>query len=113
LTRLRCGVAGVWADVQATDFESRAEAIVDQIEASNPHVIGLNEVSTFDFLYNSVDDDLVFLDILTAELNFRGLDYSVPANAVSTNFTIQLPISYTPDCEMQDAITYTEFDVES
>ncbi len=85
--------------------------IVDQIEASNPHVIGLNEVSTFDFLYNSADDDLVFLDILTAELDSRGLDYSVPADAVSTNFTIQLPISYTSDCEIHDAITYTEYDV--
>ncbi len=110
-SQIACGVAGVWAHVQATDFASRAEAIVDQIEASDPHVIGLNEVSTFDFLYNSVDDDLVFLDILTAELDSRGLDYSVPTNAVSTNFTIQLPISYTPDCTIHDAITYTEYDV--
>jgi hypothetical protein len=110
-SQIACGVAGVWADVRATDFASRAEAIVDQIEASNPHVIGLNEVSTFDFLYNSVDDDLVFLDILTAELDSRGLDYSVPADAVSTNFTIQLPISYAPNCEIHDAITYTEYDV--
>jgi len=112
-----CAVNDVWEDVVATDFPARAVAIADQIEASAPHVIGLNEVSTFDF---AVDDskDLVFLDVLEAELASRGLAYAVPVDpttfepAVSTNFQVQLPIVF-GECPVQptEAITYTEYDV--
>ena len=87
-----CAVYGVWQDVIATDFPSRAVAIADQIEAARPHVIGLNEVSTFAFTYGS-SPDLVFLDVLQAELGSRGLDYD--ASATSTNFQVALPIAYT------------------
>ncbi|MGB5301982.1 MAG: hypothetical protein WBP17_02400, partial [Gemmatimonadota bacterium] len=73
--RIACGVADVYGDVLATDFEERAVAIADQIERHRPHVIGLNEVSTFDFLYGFFHPDLVFLDILMDELQDRGLNY--------------------------------------
>lgn len=112
-----CAVNDVWEDVVATDFPARAVAIADQIEAYAPHVIGLNEVSTFDF---AVDDskDLVFLEVLEAELASRGLAYDVPVDpttsqpAVSTNFQVQLPIVF-GECPAQptEAITYTEYDV--
>jgi hypothetical protein len=113
-----CAVYGVWTDVVATDFAARAVAIVDQIEAYGPHVIGLNEVSTFDFMFDTTED-LVFLDVLEDELESRGLAYSVPVDpvtdrpAVSTNFEVTLPIAYTDECpaQPQDAISYTEFDV--
>ena len=105
-----CAVYGVWQDVIATDFPSRAVAIADQIEAARPHVIGLNEVSTFAFTYGS-SPDLVFLDVLQAELGARGLDYD--ASATSTNFQVALPIAYTDQCPAQpaDELTYTEYDV--
>ncbi|MBT8479184.1 MAG: endonuclease/exonuclease/phosphatase family protein [Gemmatimonadetes bacterium] len=105
-----CAVFGVWQDVIATDFPTRAVAIADQIEASRPHVIGLNEVSTFAFTFGSTPD-LVFLDILLAELDSRGLNYD--AEATSTNFQVALPIAYTDQCPAapQDELTYTEYDV--
>jgi len=98
--------------VLATDFEERAVAIADQIEAHRPQVVGLNEVSTFQFQYGFFHEDLVFLDILLAELADRGLDYAAPVEARSTNFQITLPISYDAvECSPQDALSYTEYDV--
>jgi hypothetical protein len=109
--QIACGVAAVYDDVLATEFETRAVAIADQIEALEPHVIGLNEVSTFAFAGNTVHEDLVFLDVLLAELTARGLDYAAPEAARSTNFEISLPISYAVDCTPQDLLSYTEYDV--
>jgi len=110
--RIACGVADVYGDVLATDFEARAVAIADQIEAHRPHVVGLNEVSTFQFQYGSFHEDLVFLEILMDELQDRGLNYVAPVEARSTNFQITLPISYDTDaCSPQDALSYTEYDV--
>lgn len=117
LAEVPCVVNDVWDDVLATDFEARAEAIVDQIEIHRPHVIGLNEVSTFDFAYNT-STDLVFLAVLQAELVSRGLSYSVPVDpststpAASTNFQVTLPIEYgaCPSAG-DDALTYIEYDV--
>ncbi len=112
-SQIACGVAAVYGDVLATDFAARAVAIADQIEAYMPHVIGLNEVSTFDFVYETIPGhaDLVFLDVLQAELASRGLVYAAPVEARSTNFEITLPISYASDCEPQDLLAYTEHDV--
>ncbi len=110
--RIACGVADIYGDVLATDFQSRAVAIADQIEAHRPHVVGLNEVSTFEFLYGFFHEDLVFLEILMDELEDRGLDYVAPMEARSTNFQITLPISYDDvTCADQDALSYTEYDV--
>ena len=112
-SQIACGVSAVYADVLATDFGARAVAIADQIEAFRPHVIGLNEVSTFDFVYETIPflEDLEFLAVLQAELASRGLDYAAPVDARSTNFEITLPISYAADCEPQDLLAYTEYDV--
>ena len=111
--QIACGVRAVYEDVLATDFGARAVAIADQIEAFRPHVIGLNEVSTFDFVYETIPflADLEFLAVLRAELASRGLDYDAPVDARSTNFQITLPISYAGDCEPQDLLSYTEYDV--
>jgi len=112
-SQIACGVAAVYGDVLATDFGARAVAIADQIEIHAPHVIGLNEVSTFDFVFETIPGhpDLVFLDVLMDELQSRGLEYSAPVNARSTNFQIALPISYAADCAAQDLLSYTEYDV--
>jgi hypothetical protein len=109
--QIACGVAAVYDDVLATEFETRAVAIADHIAEHEPHVIGLNEVSTFDFAGNTVHEDLVFLDVLLDELATRGLDYQSPEAARSTNFEISLPISYAGDCAPQDLLSYTEYDV--
>ena len=111
MEELPCAVYGVWSDVVATEFSTRAEAIADQIALHRPHVIGLNEVSTFDFAVNN-SLDLVFLDVLQAEIQARGLSYAV--GAVSTNFYVPgMPIAFTDACPAAptDQLSYTEYDV--
>lgn len=111
LDDLPCAVYSVWQDVVGTDFPTRAVAIADQIEAAKPHVIGLNEVSTFDFAFDD-SRDLVFLDVLLGELDSRGHHYDVAAT--STTFqTPQLPIASAEECPAApvDLLAYTEYDV--
>jgi endonuclease/exonuclease/phosphatase family metal-dependent hydrolase len=111
LDDLPCAVYSVWQDVVGTDFPTRAVAIADQIEAAKPHVMGLNEVSTFDFAFDDTRD-LVFLDVLLGELDSRGLHYDVAAT--STTFqTPQLPIASAEECPAApvDLLAYTEYDV--
>ena len=40
-------VAEAWAQVQANDFEARAEVIADVIAADGPHLIALQEVTLY------------------------------------------------------------------
>lgn len=106
------------SDVEATNFYERAEAIVDQIEEQRPHLIGLQEVSTFriqspgDFLIGNpvqaTTPVLVFLDILEDALQARGLHYTVEAQ--SENFNVELPI-VNPETGGLDDIRYTEYGV--
>ena len=49
LEDIALAVTALFQDVVATDFPTRAGAIADQVALHNPQVIGLNEVSTFDF----------------------------------------------------------------
>src|SRR5215203_1660370 len=67
--------------LQRTDFPARAAAIADEIAESNPHVVGLQEVSRIDitlpFLGADIHQD--FLATLLAELGERGLEYEVAA----------------------------------
>lgn len=92
-------VAGVFQTMQFTNFPERAEAIADEIERFKPHVIGLQEVSTYfiqtpgDFLAgNPVQaSDLVidFYSILDAALKARGLNYQA---FIVTNADIEMPM---------------------
>lgn len=88
-------VTELFGDVLATDFPTRAGAIADQIAAFKPQVIGLNEVSTFDFA-STPGVELDYLSILMAQLAARGLDYILPVEggveARSLNFEVTLPI---------------------
>lgn len=92
------GVAGLaWLEVQATDFPERAEAIADEIAATMPHLVGLQEVSlwrTGPFQVtppfepaDSVAYD--FLAILLDALEARGLAYEEVVSV--ENFDGELP----------------------
>jgi endonuclease/exonuclease/phosphatase family metal-dependent hydrolase len=72
-------VAQIFATVQYTDFPARAEAIADQIEASEPDLVGLQEVSRRTTGGLNPPPGYDFLAILQAALDDRGLDYSVAA----------------------------------
>lgn len=94
-------VAQAWAEAQSTDFEERAEALADEIVRENPHLVGLQEVSTVymqspgDFLYGNpvqaTDEELNFLDILIDELEERGASYSPVV--ISKGFDIEMPLA--------------------
>ncbi len=89
-----------WLGIQATNFPERARAIADEIAASRPHLVGLQEVSQFriqspgDFLAGNPTSATAFvldyLSILLEELDARGLSYR--AVATTTNADIELPM---------------------
>lgn len=96
-------VAGqAWAQVQATDFPERAEAIADQIEASMPHLVGLQEVSlwrtgpfeTTEPFTPAEDVAYDFLQILLDALEDRGLAYQEVVSI--ENFDGELPAFVPP-----------------
>ena len=72
-------VAQIYATVLYTDFPARAEAIADQIEATEPDLVGLQEVSTWTTTGVGAPPGQDFLEILQAALDARGLDYAVAA----------------------------------
>lgn len=108
-------VADVYQTMLYTNFWARAEAIADEIAASKPQVIGLNEVSTFckqtpgDFMAgNPIKASAVVIDfytVLDAALKARGMYYQA---FMVTNADVELPMfdpaspTYMSDVRMID-----------
>lgn len=96
--------AQLWAEIEATDFADRAEALADEIAAAQPHLVGLQEVSLFrrqspgDYLQGNpqaADDTLLdHIGVLLDALTDRGLAYSVVA--VSTGMDVEVPMAVSP-----------------
>jgi endonuclease/exonuclease/phosphatase family metal-dependent hydrolase len=78
-------VARIYATVQYTDFPARAEAIADEIQATEPDLIGLQEVTKWTTGGLNPPPGYDFLAILESDLAARGLDYSVAAVAHNAN----------------------------
>ena len=98
-------VAQVWATVQATNFQLRAQAIAAEIDEADPHLIGLQEVVLYrvqtpsDFVTgtttpNATDVAYDFLEILLDALEDRGLSYRVVAQ--QENADVELPAAIGP-----------------
>jgi len=113
-------VGGAFAALNATDFNLRAVAIVDQIAEYQPHLIGLQEISLIrlqspgDFIIGGtvLATDVVFdyLDILMAELASRGLDYEVAAKV--QNADVELPmLNPITGSQIPDDVRLTDYDV--
>ena len=71
--------------MQFTNFPARAEAIADEIQAEEPDLIGLQEVTKWTTGGLNPPPGYDFLAILQSELASRGLDYSVAAVANNAN----------------------------
>jgi endonuclease/exonuclease/phosphatase family metal-dependent hydrolase len=92
-------VAEVYAGVQATDFNVRAEGLADEIQAGNPDLVSLQEVATWrtQSPADSVTDhprpaktvEYDFLKILLKALKARGLRYRVASS--QTGQDVELP----------------------
>jgi endonuclease/exonuclease/phosphatase family metal-dependent hydrolase len=74
-------VAQIYATVQYTNFPVRAEAIADEIQAKDPDLIGLQEVTKWTTAGINPPSGYDFLAILQSDLAARGLDYSVASVA--------------------------------
>lgn len=89
--------SNAWGQVIESDFPARAVAIADQIEAEDPDLIGLQEVTLFrtqdpaDFVQppNAIDVVYDYLEILQNELTSRGLSYDVVSQI--ENADIEMP----------------------
>jgi hypothetical protein len=98
-------VAESFMEVVSTNFYLRAEALADEILQGQPHLIGLQEISTLyrqspgDYLLGGtmLASDLVFdyLQILIDAISARGLDYEV--KGIILNFDIEMPMFVGPD----------------
>jgi endonuclease/exonuclease/phosphatase family metal-dependent hydrolase len=87
-------VSAAWATVQATDFPARAKLIADEIEQTQPDLIGLQELTLWQVgtitpsgvVFTPVYD---FLTILEEELANRGLAYETVS--IAKNFEGAVP----------------------
>jgi endonuclease/exonuclease/phosphatase family metal-dependent hydrolase len=88
-------VEEAWQTMQATDFPSRAEAIAREIEASSPHLVGLQEVylirtqAPADLELNAETVAFDFLETLLSELEELGTDYRVVGQV--ENSDVEMP----------------------
>jgi endonuclease/exonuclease/phosphatase family metal-dependent hydrolase len=78
-------VARIYATVQYTDFPARAEAIAGEIEAREPDLVGLQEVTKWTTEGLSPPPGYDFLEILEGDLEARGLHYTAAAVAHNAN----------------------------
>jgi endonuclease/exonuclease/phosphatase family metal-dependent hydrolase len=98
-SNLVAATSGAWAKVQITNFSLRAIALAEEIAATQPDVIGLQEV----FLWRVGPPDSLlpgggipattvvydFLETLRAELASRGLDYHLAS--ATEHLDMELP----------------------
>lgn len=109
-------VANMYNDVIASDFPGRAAAIAKSIKASQPHIVGLQEISLI--RRQSPGDRIAggtvpaeevvidFLDILMGALQAEGLSYQVAGKV--ENMDIEMPMFTNTGI---DDVRLTDFDV--
>jgi hypothetical protein len=85
-----------WAQVKASAPPARMAAVAEEIVATKPHAVGLQEVTEFTTYPFSSDSGIDlsgavtsydFLDLLMDALAERGADYRVVSGATAENFT--------------------------
>jgi endonuclease/exonuclease/phosphatase family metal-dependent hydrolase len=113
-------VAQTFGEVMSTDFNYRAQALADEIEQAQPHLIGLQEISLIryqtpgdfmdgNFLPNATEVMWDYLVILIDALESRGLDYYVAGKI--QNADVELPMIVSLDPPAFDDVRLTDFDV--
>lgn len=106
-------VADLWELLLANDAEDRMAAVAHEIAEHRPHLVGLQEVSTFrvqhpaDFQLNAESVVIDFVPSLLARLAALGADYRVVAQV--KNMDVELP-RLNPDFSLTD-VRVTDYDV--
>lgn len=106
-------VAELWELLLANQAEARMAAVAREIAAYRPHLVGLQEASTFrtqtpaDFQLNAQDVVIDFVPTLLAELAALGHEYRVVAEV--RNMDVELP-RLNPDFSLTD-VRVTDYDV--
>ena len=99
-----------WAQVKASDIPGRSAAIVDEIEARRPHVVGLQEVFRFvvvDPRTGAVEDYVDLLASIQAEIAARGLPYEVVRVQENTSSALPLAIDFASG-QIAKALSFTD-----
>ncbi|MDX1675200.1 MAG: hypothetical protein R3314_10440, partial [Longimicrobiales bacterium] len=100
--------AEIWAIMQQNDFPARAGALAAEIQATDPDLVGLQEVVLYrtqdpsDYVTgtttaNATEVFIDFLAVLMDSLSARGLDYTIASQVVNS------------DTELPAAKSQTEF----
>jgi len=79
-----------FAEVQATNFSARAQALADEIALKKPDLIGLQEVILIRIQGPAATIEFDFLQILLDELAKRGQNYDIVV--ISNGFNIEAPV---------------------
>jgi endonuclease/exonuclease/phosphatase family metal-dependent hydrolase len=118
--------AYVWLSVVATDFPQRARALAEEIAASQPDLVGLQEVSlwrtelpsdelgptglpTDGFAPDATVIAYDYLEILLDALAERGLNYTAVSRTPNTDLELPIPVSQDPLVLMD--VRYTDYNV--
>lgn len=111
-------VAVAFQELLGTNYALRAALLADEIGATRPHLVGLQEVSLIRIqspgdlvIGGTTPATAVFLDflpILRAELEARGLDYRVVAQVENTDVEVPMVASDEPTF---DDVRLTDYDV--
>lgn len=106
-------VADLWQLLLANETEARMAAVAREIAAYRPHLVGLQEASTFrtqtpaDFQLNAQDVVIDFIPTLLAQLEALGEEYRVVAQV--KNMDVELP-RLNSDFSLTD-VRVTDYDV--
>lgn len=112
--------AMTFQEMLSTNFFVRAEALADEVARSQPHLIGLQEISKI--RYQSPGDAVYggttpaefvlfdYLDILMQALDNRNLDYSIVGSIENADVEVPMVVSPPPNLAFDD-VRLTDFDV--
>ncbi len=119
-TQVPLRVLETFAEVTSTDFNYRAQALADEIEQAQPHLIGLQEISLIRYqspgdFFSDPSPNATFvvwdyLDILMQALGDRGLNYKVAGIIQNADVELPMIVSFIPPYAFDD-VRLTDFDV--
>jgi endonuclease/exonuclease/phosphatase family metal-dependent hydrolase len=111
LPALYAAVGAAWAQVQANDYPARAQALADEIAASRPDLVGLQEAMLF---RTDVPPDgpatpaetvaYDFVDLLVDALADRGLVYDPVSIYTGTDAELPAGLPPTKDVRLTDRV---------